>query len=55
MKFTKSRQKELKNVKGDSSYLSLPYGAVEAGETLEQAAIREEKEETGYGIVITGL
>ncbi|WP_240418443.1 NUDIX hydrolase [Paenibacillus periandrae] len=43
------------NVKGNSSYWSPPGGEVEQGETLEQAVIREVKEETGYDIGITGL
>lgn len=45
----------VKNIKGDSFYWSLPGGAVEGEETLEQAIIREVKEETGFKIVITGL
>ncbi|WP_314588617.1 NUDIX hydrolase [Paenibacillus terrigena] len=40
---------------GPSAYWGLPGGAVEQGETLEQSAIREAKEETGYDIAITGL
>lgn len=45
----------VKNIRGDSFYWSLPGGAVEEEETLEQAVIREVKEETGYNIVVTGL
>ncbi|PGZ99815.1 NUDIX domain-containing protein [Bacillus pseudomycoides] len=45
----------VKNIKGDSFYWSLPGGAVEGEETLEQAVIREVKEETGFHIVVTGL
>ncbi|MCP1309909.1 NUDIX hydrolase [Paenibacillus tyrfis] len=43
------------NTRGDSTYWSLPGGAVEEGETLEQAVLREVKEETGYDIAVTGL
>lgn len=45
----------VKNKNGDSFYWGPPGGAVEEGETLEQAVIREVKEETGYSIAITGL
>ncbi|WP_331271155.1 NUDIX hydrolase [Bacillus sp. 123MFChir2] len=45
----------VKNRKGDSFYWSLPGGAVEGDETLEEAVIRELKEETGYNIAVDRL
>ncbi|ENQ3106329.1 8-oxo-dGTP diphosphatase [Bacillus sp. 491mf] len=45
----------VKNIKGDSFYWGLPGGAVEGEETLEQAVIREVKEETGYNIAVDRL
>ncbi|WP_226530685.1 NUDIX hydrolase [Metabacillus niabensis] len=42
--------------KGDTfSYYTLPGGAVEPEETLEEAAIREVKEETGLDVEINGV
>ncbi|MGM7700401.1 NUDIX hydrolase [Pseudalkalibacillus sp. Hm43] len=45
----------VKNKKEDSYFWSVPGGAVEEGETIEQAAVRETKEEAGLDIEITGL
>ena len=33
---------------------NLPGGRVDAGESLEQAAVREAKEESGYDVVLSG-
>ncbi|WHY73855.1 NUDIX hydrolase [Fictibacillus enclensis] len=45
----------VKNFGDESSYYTLPGGAVEEGETLEEAAIREMKEETGLEIDVRNV
>jgi len=45
----------VKNKHNSEAYWSLPGGAVEPGETLEQAVKREAKEESGLDIHIEGL
>lgn len=45
----------VKNIDGDSYFWGIPGGAVEEGETLEQAVVREVKEETGFDVVVTGF
>lgn len=41
--------------KGGDRFWDLPGGVVEAGESVEQAVIREVKEETGYDIQVSGV
>ena len=55
--FDEIEQKVLlvKNKGTDTSYYTLPGGAVEKGETLKEAAIREVKEETGLDVQVGGI
>ncbi|MBK3494999.1 NUDIX hydrolase [Viridibacillus sp. YIM B01967] len=45
----------VKNIGNESSYYTLPGGAVEKGETIQEAAIREVKEETGLDVEVDGI
>ncbi|WP_144513905.1 NUDIX hydrolase [Bacillus sp. FJAT-22090] len=45
----------VKNKGTESSYYTLPGGAVEKGETLMEASVREVKEETGLDVQVDGI
>ncbi|WP_404470513.1 NUDIX hydrolase [Sutcliffiella horikoshii] len=45
----------VKNIGEIGSYYTLPGGAVEEGETLPEAAVREVKEETGLHVEVSGI
>jgi 8-oxo-dGTP diphosphatase len=55
--FDEKRERILmvKNENDDSSWWSMPGGAVEPGETLDLALIRETKEECGLDVEMVGL
>ncbi|SER79088.1 NUDIX hydrolase [Psychrobacillus sp. OK032] len=45
----------VRNIGTGPSYFTLPGGAVEKGETLKEAAVREVKEETGLDVHVDGV
>ncbi|MFT9367332.1 NUDIX hydrolase [Paenibacillus polymyxa] len=52
---TNSKVLMVRNIDDSSDRWSLPGGAVERDESLDQAAIREAKEETGLDIKVHGI
>lgn len=45
-------QKKLTTARNNTAIYTLPKGTLEHNETLEEAAIRETKEETGYDVIL---